>query len=198
MKKWIVLKPTGPMNICNASMSISQGAVVPHPGYEVDKDTFDIFDDLEKARKAALKNVEAKNTSMRHGVTTKKTLAKQLATDAKAPSKEDRENVLKEAKIMTEDGLFDPKEVNKLQDENEALKKKIEEMESEATTSTFGSEDANALLDQNVRTTRKVITKQNLTPEEAKITLAAEKKGKKRGMILTLLSKLSDKKIMGK
>ena len=112
MRQLVVLKPSQPMRVANASFKIKQGQIVAHPGYPMDPEVVDIFDDSPEGRKKAIataaKNAELKNIATRHGVTDRQTLAKLLKIQAKdAPTKADREKAFKDAKLLTEQGLVE-------------------------------------------------------------------------------------------
>ncbi len=197
MKKYVVLKPTGPMRLANATFKIKQGQVAIMPPFPVDENVFDIFDgpDEKKNLKAALeqadKNVQMKNIATREGITDTKTLAKVMAKNAKGPTAEDRESARKKAKVLTQEGIVDPgadaaEELAALKAQNEALEAKLEKLEGK-------KEDINpkAYLDQNSRTAVKAVkqaaTKGQLKKKDVATIIDAENKGLKRKTVLNKL-----------
>ena len=188
-KKWIVLKPTGPMNLANgAGLKIKQGQVVEHPGYPIDPKVFGIFEDEKKAQQAAEKNAELKNISTRHGITDMKTMARIRAQNARAPSQADREKAAKDAKVLTPEGLVDPNadRVRELEEEVAAKDDELKKLK--------GTINPAAYLDQNFRTVLKRVTnavkKGKLKKDNVKAIIEAEQTGQKRKTIFDGLRKL--------
>src|SRR3990167_1025984 len=125
-KKYLVLKPNGPMRLANSSFKIKQGDVALHPGYPVDLEILEEFTDIKKAQAAAERNVLGFNEKVRHGITSMKSIAQQKASMAKdGPTEAQREDAIKNAKILTPTGVIDPaQQIAELQEENEMLRKK--------------------------------------------------------------------------
>ena len=178
MRQLVVLKPSQPMRVANASFKIKQGQVLPHPGYPVDPAAFDIFDDTEKGRKAAItcaaKNAELKNVATRHGITSMKTLAKALKVMAKSgPTKEDRQRAFENAKLLTKDGLVDQKnnEVTEPDDVEDEKDKEIRELKEKLKEAEKNKEKINptAYLDQNTKT---VVKRVKTAAKNKKISLS--------------------------
>ena len=222
---WIVLKPSAPMNICNAVCSLKQGVAFKlEPAMEFNPEVMDKFDSKEKANKVAAKNAELFNIKVSEGVTTRQTLEKNKARNARGPSDAERNEVRKNAKELDGEGhLHDPK-AEKLREENEKLKEDLQKAENEAEGAEGEADgladekdklekenaklkeqleaakakktvNPDALLDQNEKTSAKRIIEANLNPSQAERVLKTEKLGKKRGIIMRLLEKLSDKSI---
>ncbi len=215
MRQLVVLKPTQPMRVANASFKIRQGQIVPHPGYPMDSEVVDIFDDDEEGRKAAracaAKNAELKNSATRHGVTSRQTLAKLYAKEAKtAPTQADRKKAFEEAKVLTKEGLVEKnkpeeettetpeQELARLRAENEDLKKGADvESDKKEKVST------GAYLDQNTRTVLKrvktAVSNKKLKKKDVEDIIQAEEKGQARKGILDKLKNLvTDDAIFGK
>lgn len=202
MRQLVVLKSSQPMRVANASFSIKQGQIAPHPGYPMPEEAFDIFDDTPEGRKKAIetaaKNVELKNTANRHGVTSMKTLAKLFAKEAKdAPTEADRKKAFEEAKLLTKEGLVDPKEtqaddeiIDDKEEEIKELKAKIEMLEQKKEKVSTG-----AYLDQNTRTVVKrvktAVGKKRLKKKDVEDIIQAEEKGQARKGVLEKLKNLA-------
>ena len=192
MKEWIVLKPTGPMNLANnAGLNIKQGQVQPHPGYDIDPDVFDIFKNYDKAIKRAARNVEEKNIMIREGITDKKSLAKAMAKKAKEPTAEERDLARESAKVLNPDGsLDDPtaKRLAELEAENRELQEELKKKRTDEAP------NPNAYLDQNTRTVVKRVKtaakKGRLTKKDVQDLVAAESEGQKRKGVLDKLKNL--------
>ncbi len=190
MQKWIVLKPTSPMNVANdAGLNIKQGQVIVHPGYLIPEDTFDIFENHDKAIAQAAKNVEEKNLMVREGITNKKSLAKAMAKKAKEPTAEERDLVRESAKVLNQDGsLNDPaaKRVAELEAKNKELEEKLERANE--------TPNPKAYLDQNTRTVVKRVKtaakKGKLTKKDVQDLVTAESQGQKRSGVLNKLKNL--------
>ena len=207
MRQLIVLKPSGPMRLANASLKIRQGQVSPHPGYPLAEGVFDVFDDTVAGRKAAqacaAKNAELKNIATRHGVTDRKALANLLKKSAKGmPSAADREKAFEEAKVLTEDGLVDKatedaattetpeQELARLKEENKELENKLAGKEVKKT-----KVSAKAYLDQNTRTVVKrvktAVKDKKIKQRDVEDIIKAEEKGQARKGVLDKLKNLA-------
>lgn len=188
-EKFIVLKPTAPMRVANASLRIRQGQAVRHPPYPVAEDVFDVFNNIEDANKAAAKNAELKNEATRHGITNMKSLAKALKKSAAEPTAEERRKVIENAKVLTPDGLLDPLADKRLQDleaEKQRLESELEELKKKQE-----KVNPDAYLDQNSRAVvkgiKKAAKKGQLKKEDVQTIIEAEKKGRKRKTVLDKL-----------
>ena len=174
--KWIVLKPSAPMNICNSVCSLKQGQAFPAPpAMELDPEIMDIFTDKKKALKAAAKNAERFNDVVSEGVTTRKTLEKNKAKNARSPSDADRNNVRKNAKEIDSEGHLHDPAAEKLKEENEKLKEELEEAENdtegaEGEADTLAEEKAelekeNAELKKQLEDMKSNKPEQNVNPD---------------------------------
>lgn len=196
--KWIVLKPSAPMQLANATLRIKQGQVVLHPPYNVAETVFDIFDNFDKAVKAAEKNLRLKEQATRHGVTDTETLAKLQAAEDLSPA-ERRKRARESAKILTPEGLTSPEEdstVAELRAEKERLEVELEALKNKEV-------NPEAYLDQNSRTTvkniRKAAKQGKLRKTDVEKIIASEKGGRKRKTVLDRLKYLvKDDIIFGK
>ena len=222
MRQLVVLKPSQPMRIANASFKIAQGQIVAHPGYPMPEEAFDIFDDDEKGRAAAqacaLKNVQMKNTATRHGVTSRKTLAEALKNEAKnAPTEAARKKAFADAKILTKDGLVDnpnapdddentakaddespEEELAKLKKENAELADRLEEKADDQVEL-----NPESYLDQNTRTVVKRVKEaakeKKLKKEDVEDIIKAEEKDQARiGVLGKLKNFIKNDPIFGK
>ena len=213
MRQLVVLKPSGPMRLANASFKIRQGQVVPHPGYPLAEGVFDVFDDTEEGRKAARacadKNAELKNTATRHGVTSKQTLAKLYAKEAKeAPSATDRKKAFENAKVLTKEGLVASED--KEEDTPETPEQELARLRQENKELMQGAKPAKkekvstgAYLDQNTRTVVKrvktAVSNKKLKKKDVEDIIQAEEAGQARKGILDKLKNLvTDDAIFGK
>ena len=214
MRQFVVLKPSGPMRLANASFKIRQGQVVPHPGYPLAEGVFDIFDDTEEGRKAAracaAKNAELKNTATRHGVTSKQTLAKLYAKEAKdAPSATDRKKAFENAKVLTKEGLVNAENNSPAEDTTETPEQELARLREEITE--FKKDNpakkekvsTGAYLDQNTRTVVKrvktAVSNKKLKKKDVEDIIKAEESGQARKGILDKLKNLvTDDAIFGK
>ncbi len=207
MRQLVVLKPSQPMRVANASFKIKQGQIVAHPGYPMDPEVVDIFDDSPEGRKkaiaAAAKNAELKNIATRHGVTDRQTLANLLKQAGKdAPTAADREKAFKDAKLLTEQGLVDnsnkeeeestetpEQELARLKEENKELEKQLQEKSGKKEKVSTG-----AYLDQNTRTVVKrvktAVGKKHLKKRDVEDIIKAEEKGQARKGVLDKLKNL--------
>lgn len=213
MRQLVVLKPSGPMRLGNTNFKIKIGQVVLHPGYPVDPEVLETFDDTPEGRKDALdaadKYVGMKNTATRHGITSRKTLAEMFAKDAKTgPTAADRKKAFEEAKLLTEKGLVQashpieeaPEEKTEegLLEENKKLKEKLEELEKKKRKI-----NPRAYLDQNTRTVvsrvKNAAKKKQLKKRDVEEILEAEEKGQaRRGVIDKLKNLVKDDVIFGR
>ncbi len=200
MKQWIVLKPTGPMNLANgAGLKIRQGQVVTHPGYLIPEDTFDIFNDKDKALAQAAKNAEMKEVMITEGITNMKTLAKAMQQKAKSPTAAEREDVRKNAKVMDEDGNL----TGNAAEEIASLKAENEKLREEANKANPDTPNPNAYLDQNTRTVVKRVKTAaktgKLTKVDVQSLVTAESEGQKRkGVLDKLKNMIKNDAIFGK
>ncbi len=201
------------MRLANASFKIRQGQVVPHPGYPLAEGVFDVFDDTEEGRKAARacadKNAELKNTATRHGVTSKQTLAKLYAKEAKeAPSATDRKKAFENAKVLTKEGLVASED--KEEDTPETPEQELARLRQENKELMQGAKPAKkekvstgAYLDQNTRTVVKrvktAVSNKKLKKKDVEDIIQAEEAGQARKGILDKLKNLvTDDAIFGK
>ena len=214
MRQLVVLKPNQPMRIANASFKIRQGQIAPHPGYPLAEGVFDVFDDTddgrEAARACAAKNAELKNTATRHGVTSRQTLAKLYKKEAKeGPTEDARKMAFENAKVLTKEGLVDPKddeneaitetpedELARLREENTELKKGTEPAKKEKVS-------AQAYLDQNTRTVVKRVKtaakNKTIKKRDVEDIIKAEESGQARkGVLEKLKNFVKDDAIFGK
>ena len=218
MKQLVVLKPNQPMRIANASFKIKQGQVLPHPGYPLAENVFDIFDDtpegLIQARITAAKNVEMKNIATRHGVTSMKTLAEALKKESKdGPTQDDRKRAFENAKLLTAKGLEESKpseddastvdhespeeELARLKEENSRLEKELKEKTKKVGLNT------ESYLDQNTRTAVKrvkdAVKNKKLKKGDVENIIKAEEEGQARiGILGKLKNFIKDDAIFGK
>lgn len=187
--KFIVLRANGPGQLANASLKMRQGQVVRHPGYPVDEAIIKTFDNFKEAQAFAEAQLRVYNEEVSEGVTTMKTLGKLSAKNAREPGQKERELAAANAKVLTAEGLVDPKAEIKALEENIARQKEeIERLKSQSV-------DAEAYLDQSAKAAVKRVEKAakagKLKKEDVHAIAEAEKSGKKRSSVLEGLKKLA-------
>lgn len=179
--RFLVLKANGPGQLANESLKIRQGQVVRHPGYPVDENVLKEFDNFKEAQAFAEEQIKLYNKNVSRGITTMKSLEKNKSSDA--PTSAEREASFRNAKIMTPEGLVDPK---KAEAEIERLHEEIAQLKGKKV-------DSEAYLDQKADVVAKRVAaaakKGQLKKEDVEDLISAEKSGKSRSSVL---SKLKD------
>ena len=185
--RFLVLKANGPGQLANESLKIRQGQVVRHPGYPVDENVLKEFDNFKEAQAFAEEQIKLYNKNVSRGITTMKSLEKNKSSDA--PTSAEREASFRNAKIMTPEGLVDPK---KAEAEIERLHEEIAQLKGKKVMKGL-LVDSESYLDQNADVVAKRVAaaakKGQLKKEDVEDLISAEKSGKSRSSVL---SKLKD------
>lgn len=198
-EKWIVLRPTAPMQIGNEVFRLKQGQVAKHPGVALDPAVIAEFNSFKEAQAFADEGAGLYNQKVREGVTTLKSLEKKKAASARDPNQADRQAAIENAKVLTntENGL-------QLQDPA-AQRKYIAELEAQLAEakSKVTLVDTGTFLEKKTRdvakSVKKAAKKGIMTKEEISTLIEAESQGKARkGVLDGLKSILKDDAIFGK